>query len=182
MEIVKPNNHNFNYIGDASRGVADLPCRIGEDAELGRTITSAWKPSEDEMLMLMNGGTVELMIVGHGQPPVMLSVAPAQPDLFVEEPLHGVIGYAQKWADVAGNEYPDSYTFDHTQDAAKNRIDVCGWAKVGEPFPVAKAIGYKSADRALAELQAAVRRAGFDILHADSEDGFPLTIAARGQA
>lgn len=181
MEIVKPLNQNYTYVGDASMGIADLPARVENDPELGRTITSAWKPSEDELLKLLNGGNVELSVFGHGQPPVMLSVAPAQPDLFVEEPLHGVIGYAQRWHDDSGN-WPDTYTFDSDASNAVGRLTVGGWKKVGEPFPVAKALGYKAADRALAELQAAVCRAGFDILHTDSEDGFPLTIAARGQA
>lgn len=182
MEIVKPLNHNFNFIGDASKDIADLPCRVANDPELGNTITSAWKPTEDELLKLLNGGNVELTLVGHGHPPVMLSVAPAQPDLFMSQPLHGVIGYAQQWEGICDATVNCGYhhTFDETLDAANDRYTPEGWRKVGEPFPVSKAIGYKSADRAMAELQAAVQRAGFDILRTDSEDGFPFTISVPG--
>lgn len=141
MDIAKPNNHNFNYIGDASKGIADLPVRVGEDAELGRTITSAWKPTEEELLKLINGGLVTLCIFGHGQPPVMLGVESTTGDLFRQEPLNGVIGYAQQWSDISGAE-PVAYTFDQSLDHAKGRLPVLGWEKRGEPFPVAKAIGY----------------------------------------
>lgn len=143
MEIVKPLNQNYTYVGDASMGIADLPCRVSEDADLGRTITSAWKPTAEELLMLINGGTVELSVLGHGMPPVMLSVAPVNGDLFVREPLPAVIGYCQQWADIAG-DYPTSFTFDQAEDDAKNRVEPNGWAKVGAPFPVSRTPGHSA--------------------------------------
>lgn len=143
MDIAKPNNYNTVYTGDASKGIADLPVRVGEDAELGHTITSAWKPTEEEMLKLINGGLVTLTIMGYGQPPVMLAVESTTADLFRQEPFNGVIGYAQRWCAVDGPQ-PDTFTFDVALDHAKARHadETCGWMKHGEPFPVTRAIGY----------------------------------------
>lgn len=138
MEIIKPNGHNFNYLGDASANIADLPVRVSEDPQMGRTITSAWQPSREELAALMNGGSVELTLFGSGQPPVMLSVAPVNLDLFRETPLVGVVGYCQRWKDVRGN-WPDTYTFDVAREAAVDRLLTAGWEKVGEPFPVSQA-------------------------------------------
>ncbi len=150
MDIIKPENHNFTYVGDASQGIVDLPVRVGQDEHGCRTITSAWKPTEEELLKLLNGGCVELSVLGHSQPPVMLSVASTTGDLFKHEPLHGVVGYVQKWV---SNDGEVTYTFDVALDAANARIewDAFGWQKVGEPFPVSQSLGFKPNEEMTAE-------------------------------
>lgn len=140
MEITKPNNHNFTYLGDASLDIADLPVRVGEDPVLGRTITSAWKPTEAERLVLLNGGSVALTVMGHGHPPVMVSVESVHADLFTEEPLNGVIGWGQQWE--GGGVI--THTFDAVKEQAEGRYAPDGWRKVGEVFPIARAIGWKA--------------------------------------
>jgi len=155
MDIIKPENHNFTYIGDASQNIADLPARVGQDEHGCRTITSAWKPTEEELLKLLNGGIVELSVWGDAQPPVMLTVASATGDLFKQEPMSGVIGYAQKWESIDG-AWPDTYTFDMSLESAKYRWDYAGlgWRKVGEPFPVMQALGFKPNEEMTAEDEA----------------------------
>lgn len=45
--------------------VADVPC-----------MTSAWKPTRDELALLLDGGYVALSVLGLQHPPVMLNVEP----------------------------------------------------------------------------------------------------------
>lgn len=67
MEAVKFEGANVTY---TAPGCGDLPAR----AELvdGRlSVTSAWKPSEEDLAVLNGGGYVCLNVLG-GQPPVAL--------------------------------------------------------------------------------------------------------------
>lgn len=50
--------------------VADVPC-----------ISSAWKPTRDELALLLDGGYVQLRVLGSGHPPVMITVEPSQKQL-----------------------------------------------------------------------------------------------------
>jgi len=95
MDNIKPENHNFTYLGNASQNIADLPVRVGQDEHGDRTIHSAWRPSQEDIAKLLNGGVIELMVLGHSHPPVMISVASATGDLFKQEPLHGIITQAR---------------------------------------------------------------------------------------
>lgn len=38
------------------------------------TVTSFWKPSEAEMMVLLEGGCVTVCVLGHTAPPVMVAV------------------------------------------------------------------------------------------------------------
>lgn len=58
----------------------DLPIR-DEDLGYGNQMTSQWKPSKEELECLLNGGCIELSILGHTHPPVILSTTPLQPVL-----------------------------------------------------------------------------------------------------
>ena len=60
-----PKGHNAERDGE----IFDLP--VMDD---GITLTSVWKPSEEELDILVNGGGITLSILGRAQPPVMLGV------------------------------------------------------------------------------------------------------------
>ena len=45
----------------------------------GNLYSSAWEPTPDELVTLLNGGSIVLSVVGD-QPPVMLSVEPLPPE------------------------------------------------------------------------------------------------------
>lgn len=60
-----PEGHNAERDGE----IFDLP--VMDD---GVTMTSVWKPSEEELDILVNGGGISLSILGRAQPPVMLGV------------------------------------------------------------------------------------------------------------
>ena len=45
--------------------VDDVPC-----------MRSAWRPSREELALLLDGGYIELCVLGTTHPPVMLNVAP----------------------------------------------------------------------------------------------------------
>ena len=60
-----PEGHNAERDGE----IFDLP--VMDD---GVTMTSVWKPSEEELDILVNGGGFSLSILGRAQPPVMLGV------------------------------------------------------------------------------------------------------------
>lgn len=59
--------------------VDDVPC-----------LSSAWKPSRDELALLLDSGYVQLRILGTQHPPVMITVEPSPEQLAVaaeaEEP------------------------------------------------------------------------------------------------
>ena len=60
-----PEGHNAERDGE----IFDLP--VMDD---GISMTSVWKPSEEELDILVNGGGISLSILGRAQPPVMLGV------------------------------------------------------------------------------------------------------------
>lgn len=68
MEPVKFKGMTTNYVAD---GCGDLPAmvEIGEDPNGGSVITSVWKPSEEDLKVLNEGGCVCLSLYGC-QPPV----------------------------------------------------------------------------------------------------------------
>lgn len=69
MTAVKFNGMNTVY---TAPGCYDLPTMQSEDEASGRmTVTSAWKPSEEDLEILNAGGCVCLSVIG-GQPPVCL--------------------------------------------------------------------------------------------------------------
>lgn len=76
MQFHAPNNHNFVYKAPAGTEdqVGDLPVRVAEDPLMGRNITSAWKPSEEELAQLVAGGSVALVVYGNVQPVVYVGV------------------------------------------------------------------------------------------------------------
>lgn len=50
--------------------VEDVPC-----------MTSAWKPSRDELALLLDGGYVQLRVLGLQHPPVMITAEPSPEQL-----------------------------------------------------------------------------------------------------
>lgn len=70
MEPVKFHGMNTNYVAD---GCGDLPTMV-EKEEYGMvSITSVWKPSEEDLKILNEGGCVCLAVYG-SQPPVSMWV------------------------------------------------------------------------------------------------------------
>lgn len=51
----------------------NLPVRFIERPDVGVVCESAWKPTQEELVVLLTGGYVVLGVVG-GQPPVYLTV------------------------------------------------------------------------------------------------------------
>ena len=69
MDAVKFVGMNAVY---TAPGCGDLPALHGKDEQTGHdTVTSVWKPSEEDLAVLNNGGCVCLAVVG-GQPPVAM--------------------------------------------------------------------------------------------------------------
>ena len=68
MKPVKFKGMTTNYVAD---GCGDLPAmvEVGEDPNGGPVITSVWKPSEEDLKILNEGGCVCLSLYGC-QPPV----------------------------------------------------------------------------------------------------------------
>lgn len=70
MEPVKFVGMNTNYVAD---GCDDLPALVEKQESGEACITSAWKPSEEDLERLNKGGCVCLAVYGC-QPPVSLWV------------------------------------------------------------------------------------------------------------
>ena len=66
MEPVKFHGMNTNYVAD---GCDNLPTMVEKDEFGAVSITSVWKPSEEDLKILNEGGCVCLAVYG-GQPPV----------------------------------------------------------------------------------------------------------------
>lgn len=73
MFPVERDHHNFTYQGYGDIG--DLPGFRGEGA-----FSSNWRPTADEMELLLAGGTIELRIFTEPIPPVALNVSEPGPD------------------------------------------------------------------------------------------------------
>lgn len=65
--------HHFDEANCVYRGTDDLPCEDMWALRKDGKVTSRWRPDMEELRALMNGGSVELTILG-GQPPVRLRV------------------------------------------------------------------------------------------------------------
>ena len=75
MEPVKFKGMNTNYVAD---GCGDLPAMVEHDQESGMSvITSAWKPSEEDLKVLQEGGCLCLAVYG-AQPPVGMWTQPVE--------------------------------------------------------------------------------------------------------
>ena len=76
MEPVKFVGANANYVAD---GCDDLPAMVEQTEQLGGTITvtSCWKPTEEDLKILNEGGCVCLAVYG-SQPPVGMWVQPVE--------------------------------------------------------------------------------------------------------
>ena len=70
MEPVKFVGMNTNYVADSCD---DLPALVEKQGSGEVCITSVWKPSEEDLKRLNEGGCVCLAVYG-GQPPVSLWV------------------------------------------------------------------------------------------------------------
>ena len=76
MEPVKFKGMTTSY---GAEGCGDLPAMVelSEDSNGGTVITSVWKPSEEDLKVLQEGGCVCLSVYGC-QPPVGMWVQPVE--------------------------------------------------------------------------------------------------------
>lgn len=70
MKPVKFEGMNTNYVAP---NCDDLPTMVQQEENGAVSITSVWKPDEEDMEILSNGGSVCLAVYGH-QPPVAMWV------------------------------------------------------------------------------------------------------------
>lgn len=70
MEPVKFQGMNTNYVAE---NCDDLPTMVEKDDSGAVSITSVWKPSEEDLKILNEGGCVCLSVYGC-QPPVSMWV------------------------------------------------------------------------------------------------------------
>ena len=70
MEPVKFQGMNTNYVAE---DCDDLPTMVEKDDSGAVSITSVWKPSEEDLKILNEGGCVCLSVYGR-QPPVSMWV------------------------------------------------------------------------------------------------------------
>lgn len=68
MEPVKFYGMNTNYVAE---GCGDLPTMVEKDESGMVSITSVWKPNEEDLKILKEGGCVCLTVYDN-QPPVSL--------------------------------------------------------------------------------------------------------------
>lgn len=68
MEPVKFKGMNTNYVAD---GCGDLPTMVHQEEDGAVSITSVWKPSEEDLKILNDGGCICLAVYG-SQPPVAM--------------------------------------------------------------------------------------------------------------
>lgn len=107
MEPIKPPEHNFTYYGPPGTDV--LPLDVSRDTD-ERSITSAWKPSPEELAQLNAGGSVRLIVWMMPPPPVMIDVCGPTNDAGEEADWHGnEIGYtwAETPSEAADDEGPE---------------------------------------------------------------------------
>jgi hypothetical protein len=72
MQHIKP--HNATRVLAEDQDEYDALAIIDADMDGINCMTSVWRPSTEELQVLMEGGYVALGILGHAHPPVMLSV------------------------------------------------------------------------------------------------------------
>jgi hypothetical protein len=84
MEPIQRADHNHIYKGEhyseeegrtVNEGVGDLPCRID-----GAYTFAHFRPTEEELELLNEGGVVELHIMGHPLPPLGVEVVHEDPE------------------------------------------------------------------------------------------------------
>lgn len=84
MDPVARDDHNYTYRGEhyddeegrtINEGVGDLSCRVD-----GAYTFAHFKPTEEELALLNEGGVVELHILGHPLPPLGLDAVPENPE------------------------------------------------------------------------------------------------------
>ena len=83
MNIIKIPGANMN-LAEHQDEYQTLPVKAGSvtvtcadgDVDGVHCLRSAWKPTRDELALLLDGGYVELCVLGFSQPPVMLNVEP----------------------------------------------------------------------------------------------------------
>lgn len=68
MEPVKFAGMNTNYVAE---GCGDLPTMVQQEEAGMVSITSVWRPSEEDLKILNDGGCVCLAVYG-SQPPVAM--------------------------------------------------------------------------------------------------------------
>jgi hypothetical protein len=73
MQPVRPTSSTHIFGADQA-GVRPLHVRVSADRSM---FTSAWKPSPEELEILLKGGVVEVHIIG-GQPPILCEIAPGE--------------------------------------------------------------------------------------------------------
>jgi hypothetical protein len=79
---MKPVRHNA--CNDVLRGgaphIPDLHIRRGDESDDGcmPVVASYWKPTPEELRELVDGGAVEVVIVGHTHPPISIRTAPME--------------------------------------------------------------------------------------------------------
>lgn len=80
--MYKYQHHTNNAVLGAPAGwdQVQLPCSAlpitRTECEGAPAVVSYWKPSENELAILIGGGSVALWVIGTTMPPVMLAVDP----------------------------------------------------------------------------------------------------------
>jgi hypothetical protein len=72
MDPIETTESNFVYRGPTP-DIGDLHCHVD-----GPRTDSVWKPTEEELAFLIDGGNVLLSVYGHPHPPVAVSVTGQQ--------------------------------------------------------------------------------------------------------
>jgi len=89
MDVMKIPGANMN-LAETQDEYLTLPVRaetitvvVRDDGEVTDvpSLASAWKPSRDELALLLDGGYVQLRVLGTQQPPVMITVEPSPEQL-----------------------------------------------------------------------------------------------------
>lgn len=76
MRPIKRPDHNFTYKGPTP-DIGDLSCEVFIEPPETRVVRSHWRPSRDELTVLLEGGSVELdVLTGGPLPPLAVNVAP----------------------------------------------------------------------------------------------------------
>lgn len=104
MQAVNTRGATDNYLAPANwKPELDGECGVLEvrvdkygKSELIQCV-STWKPTAEELVLLLHGAVIELAIIGN-QPPVMLSVVepvlppkpPERPSIVINEHAHGL--------------------------------------------------------------------------------------------
>lgn len=72
MQAIEFRQANMVFTGPEGSGIIPLPVFANADEN---TLTSLWKPNEEERKVIAEGGCVVLSIYGGNQPPVKVGAA-----------------------------------------------------------------------------------------------------------